>query len=129
MKSQTSIVAKQVRLQQWAEQVKDCQSRPKGTKVETWCDMNGLSKANYYYRLRCIREACLEQLQEQSSPEFVELSLPMPVKQEQTIPDKHSNNMKPVAILRTPNNVSVDLFPTATPDFLNALMKAINHAK
>lgn len=128
MKSQTSIVAKQVRLQQWADQVKDCQSRPKGTKVETWCDMNGISRANYYYRLRCIRQAYLEELQEQSSPEFIELSLPVPVKQEHTRHHKVSNDIKPVAILRTPDNISIDLFSTATPDFLNALMGALNHA-
>ncbi len=30
MTTQTSLVAQQVRLQQWAEQIRDCQSRPKG---------------------------------------------------------------------------------------------------
>lgn len=29
MASQTSIVAKQVRLMEWAEQIRDCQNRPK----------------------------------------------------------------------------------------------------
>ncbi len=31
MATQTSLVAQQVRLQQWAEQIRDCQSRPKGS--------------------------------------------------------------------------------------------------
>ena len=35
MITQTSLVAQQIRLQQWAEQIRDCQSRPKGMDVET----------------------------------------------------------------------------------------------
>ena len=58
MKSQTSLVASQVRLQHWAEQIKDCQNRPEDMDVKTWCDQNGLTKANYYYRVRKVREAC-----------------------------------------------------------------------
>ena len=48
MKSQTSLVASQVRLQHWAEQIKDCQNRPEDMDVKTWCDQNGLSYAIFY---------------------------------------------------------------------------------
>ena len=37
MKTETSIVAEQVRLQQWAEQIRDCQNRPAGMDVASWC--------------------------------------------------------------------------------------------
>ena len=33
MNTQTSLVAEQVRLQQWAEQIKECQNRPSDMKV------------------------------------------------------------------------------------------------
>ena len=29
-------------------------------KVETWCSEHGITKANYYYRLKRVRKACLE---------------------------------------------------------------------
>ena len=45
MATQTSLVAQQIRLQQWAEQIRDCQSRPKGMDVETWCARNNQSSA------------------------------------------------------------------------------------
>ena len=51
MATQTSLVAQQVRIRQWAEQIRNCQNRPKGMDVETWCTQNNLTKANYYYRL------------------------------------------------------------------------------
>lgn len=54
MSSQTSLVAEQVRLRQWAAQVQECQSRPADMKVETWCSEHGITKANYYYRLRRV---------------------------------------------------------------------------
>ena len=60
MSSQTSLVAEQVRLQQWAAQIQDCKNRPADMKVETWCSEHGITKANYYYRLKRVRKACLE---------------------------------------------------------------------
>lgn len=44
MTTQTSLMAEQVRLQQWAEQVRDCKNRPRGMDVETWCAQTILQK-------------------------------------------------------------------------------------
>ena len=33
MATQTSLVAQQVRIRQWAEQIRSCQNRPKGMDV------------------------------------------------------------------------------------------------
>ena len=66
MKTQTSLVASQVRLQEWAR-------HPVGMNVETWCSQNGISKANYYYRLRRVREAYIETTTQSSETAFVEL--------------------------------------------------------
>ena len=60
MSSETSIVAADFRLQEWAAQIRECQSRPSGMSVVSWCACHGITKANYYYRLRRVREACLE---------------------------------------------------------------------
>lgn len=63
MDSITTITAKQYRLQQWMEQIQACRNRPAGMSVEEWCGEQGITKATYYYRLRRVREACLEELQ------------------------------------------------------------------
>ena len=95
MNTQTSLVAEQIRLQQWAEQIRlqqwadqirDCQNRPSDMKVDAWCREHGITKANYYYRLRRVREACLELYD--PSPSFVELTAPaesIPAKASQTL--------------------------------------------
>lgn len=45
MKSQTSLAASQVLMQQWAEQIRNCQNRPEDMDVATWCDQNGIGQA------------------------------------------------------------------------------------
>lgn len=60
MSSVTSMVAADFRLQEWAAQIKACRNRPAGMSVVNWCACHGITKANYYYRLRRVRQACLE---------------------------------------------------------------------
>ena len=75
MKSQTSLVAQQTRLSEWAEQIKECQNRPQGMKIDEWCRLHGITKANYYWRLRRVREAFLETTE--IAPTFVKLPAPI----------------------------------------------------
>ena len=63
MSSETSMVAADFRLQEWAAQIRECQNRPAGMSVVDWCASHGITKANYYYRLRRVREICLETIQ------------------------------------------------------------------
>lgn len=60
MSSETSMVATNFHLQEWTTQIRECQDRLAGISVEGWCASHGITKANYYYRLRRMREACLE---------------------------------------------------------------------
>lgn len=62
MQKQTSLVAKQIRYQEWINHIQACQSRPKGMTVQQWCDENGVTRDNYYYHLTAVRKACLDQL-------------------------------------------------------------------
>ena len=112
MNTQTSLIAEQIRLQQWADQIRDCQNRPSDMKVDAWCQEHGITKANYYYRLRRVREACQELCD--PSPSFVELTtLPdsMPVKTSQP----HS---PAAASLHTKKGITIDLYNEASSEFL-----------
>ena len=76
MASQTSIVAKQIRLMEWAEQIRDCQNRPREMDVAAWCTQHGITKANYYYRLKRVRKACLDLLPDTEDSAFIEVPVP-----------------------------------------------------
>ena len=125
MKSQTSLVAQQTRLNQWAEQIRECNNRPQGMTVDEWCFENGITKSNYYWRLRKVREALLNVAETTTNATFVELKepevAPAPVK------PKEDSSQKIVAVIRT-NQCSIEITDQASSTFLNNLMGAINYA-
>lgn len=57
MKTKVRLVAKSVRLKQWSQQNYECQNRPAGLTIDDWCRQQGITKVNYYYRLRRVRQA------------------------------------------------------------------------
>ena len=71
MKSVTSSVARNYRLQEWAAQIRECQNRLPGTSVKEWCGQHDVTVANYYYRLREVRKACLQNIPEESSAQSI----------------------------------------------------------
>ena len=125
MKSQTSLVAQQTRLNQWAEQIRECNNRPQGMTVDDWCLQNGIKRTNYYWRLRKVREALLTAAETTTNATFVELKEPevdpVPVK------PKEDSSPKIVAIIRT-NQCSIEITDQASSTFLNHLIGAMNHA-
>lgn len=123
MNIQTSLVAEQIRLQQWADQIRDCQNRPSDMKVDAWCREHGITKANYYYRLRRVREACLNICD--PSPSFVELTAPA-----ESIPAKTSHTHSSVAtVLHAESGITIDIYNDASVDFLRNLIGAASHAE
>ena len=128
MKSKESQVAEQVRLNQWALDVQDCMNRPKDMTVEQWCEQRGIKKANYYWRLKRVRQACLEQT-ETPTGNFVEL----PVAKSNVISLTQvsvstNNTSSTVAVLHTTGGISIELRENVTADFIKALIGALPHA-
>lgn len=131
MTTQTSLMAGQVRLRQWAEQIRDCQNRPEGMDVETWCSQNHITKSNYYYRLRRVRKACLEQIPETEVPAFVELpalDTPDTAASKNTASDI-SAGILPVIRISNTKGLSAEIFPGTSPEMLRCTIEAFSHAE
>ena len=126
MKSQTSLVAKQFRLQTWASQIQDCQNRPSGMSVDEWCDLNNITKANYYYRLRRVRQACLDSMQT-AGADFVELQPPEPLPVKAVETTAPSNSV--AAVLHASNGIVIDLCDGASADFIRKILGALTYAE
>ena len=118
MSSQTSLVAKNYRLEQWAAQVQDCQNRPEGMLVDDWCRQNNITKANYYYRLKCVRQACLDAMPDLPTG-FVELPAPP-----ETFPVSENTSGVPSvsAVIHTRSGVAIELYDSASADFIQKLL-------
>ena len=130
MATQTSLVAQQVRIRQWAEQIRNCQNRPKGMDVETWCTQNNLTKANYYYRLRRVRQICLDQMQDTETTAFVELPAPAP-DPKKTDTSKESGTCisagtLPMIRIKNTRGLSAEIFSGTSPEMLCHLIKTFS---
>lgn len=125
MSSQTSSVAQQVRIQQWADLIRDCQNRPCEMTLDTWCLLHEINKATYYYRLRKVRQACLS-VMAPPKPVFVELSLP-----DTTKPDilAENNSSRPIAILHGRNGLTLELLSAVPSELVDAVLKVMSHAE
>ena len=124
MKSQTSLVAQQTRLMEWAEQIRDCNNRPHGMTVDEWCRGQGITKANYYWRLRKVREELLKVTD--SMPAFAELKAPAP---ETTLIENNSSAQSKIAAVIKTDKWSIEIMDQASSPFLNTLIGALNHAQ
>ena len=61
---------KRYQFAKWAEIIKSCKSS--GMQVSEWLKQNNISKDQYYYWQRKLKDACLESLQAEQST-FIEL--------------------------------------------------------
>lgn len=124
MRSQTSLVATQIRLQQWAEDIHACQNRPADMKIETWCSQNGITKANYYYRLKKVREASLLACDD-NHPSFVEL----PVLKSPASKTASVTTENVAAVLHMTNGISLELYNSASCEFIKNILEASAYAQ
>lgn len=120
MKSQTSLVAQNTRLNEWAQQIRDCQNRPADIKVDDWCRQHGMTKATYYWRLRKVRETLLEAAD--IPAEFVELQPAIQSSDSTSCP-------KIIAILKGTNQLSLEITDQMPEKLLHSLLGVMAHAQ
>ncbi len=118
-----SLVAKQIRLQQWADDIRACNQRPEGTTVDDWCRQHGLRKATYYWRLRAVREACIDIIDSnvvessvEATQNFVELQ-----------PTKSPDASEGSAVIKL-GKASIEISENISDMFLLRIMEAVSNA-
>lgn len=129
MRSRESEIAVQLHLKQWAEDIRDCMNRPENVTVKQWCEQHGITKSNYYWRLRQVRRSCLDATQA-SEKGFVELVAP--VETAVTVPVTPTievpTSVTPVAVLRASNGLSVEIAEHASTELIKTLLGVLANA-
>lgn len=115
MKTETSLVARQCRLMEWAEQIRSCQSRPNGMSVAQWCSMHGITTANYYYRFTQVRKACLEQVEKEQPGQHV-----VPVQTNQL---KKETPEEASSLELSINGITIRVTETTSDELLNKVLR------
>lgn len=121
MKTNASKVARQYRLQQWAEQIRECNDRSPESSVKDWCAQHNISTANYYYRLKEVRQACLANLpMEQVSQQIV------PVQTALTTAGSSADESF-VEIMA--NNICIRVTESTSPELLKMVLQVTANVK
>lgn len=124
MSSETTMVAEQCRFQEWAAQTRDCQNRPAGMSVVSWCACHGITKANYYYRLRRVREAYLETIQEKTPAQQM-----VPVQPGLLRLQGHKDRDAQPGLDISIKGFSIHVTDSASMALLTEVLKAVQHAE
>lgn len=122
MDSITTMTAKQYRLQQWTEQIHACRNRPAGMSVEEWCGEQGITKATYYYRLRRVREACLDGLR---PGEMVPVSRALMA----ACQEKEKESFQQGGLDLEWNQYTIHVTVDTDPSLLASVLRVIRHAE
>ena len=123
MSSETSMVAADFRLQEWAAQIRECQSRPAGMSIVGWCACHGITKANYYYRLRRVREACLKNIQGEMPVQQM-----VPVQPSLLQQGQEGRNTQPGLDISV-KGLSIHVTESTSMSLLTEVLKAVQHAE
>ena len=93
--SKTTLVTQQVQLQEWFQMMKESKGRPQQIPLDEWCKENyGISAAGYYYRVRKVKEAYLDQVSEEKHQENLAI-VPKELFHEIRVYKKIHQNFKP----------------------------------
>ena len=124
MSSETTAAAVQYRLQEWAAQIRECQNRPTGMSVADWCAGHGITKANCYYRLRRVREVCLESLAPEAPVHQI-----VPVNPGLLLEEPQGGSGIQQGLCVSVNGFSIHITESTPMQLLAAVLKVVQHAQ
>lgn len=114
----TNLVAKQYQLNEWAQMVKS--QKDSGLSVGDWCAGNNVTRAAFYYRLRKVREACIESL------ETIPSSI-VPISKIIEEVDHISKNEEPLSIIY--KDLELRIIDGTPLTLLESVLKVLRHAQ
>ena len=120
-------VTHQVRANDWAERIRDQQAS--GYNITVWCEMNNVSKTQFYYWKRKLKESYLES----QLPDIIPVTTALP-----SAFSSHSciscttnttfDTMPNSSIKISFGDVSIELPQSTSCDYLASLIKAVRYA-
>ena len=119
-----SKVTHQAKLEHWTMMLKE--QKNSGLSVKDWCSQNSITKDQYFYWKRKVKESLLES----ALPEIVPVVLPSPTSGCTTCTTCATPNITDTGFLAriTIQDVSIELGSGATEHLVSGIIKAVRHA-
>lgn len=124
--SKSATLKRDIRFQQWVQQVQEFNKRPEGMSMTTWCKLHDIPVSTFTTRLHKVQDCCLEKMELTPvispnpmgiipvEPAFVEMPAIM-----------SANNNTATLIC---GNTKIEVSEDVSESFLIKLIGAMNHA-
>lgn len=119
----STTLTRRMKLQQWTEIIR---SRiESGLTVDEFCEQNDVTRANYYYWLKKIRQSACDHLPAVNQPtnKIVQVNVNDPI-----IPSSCESNQS-YAMRATVNGITMEFTNTASADLIHNALKVISHVR
>lgn len=120
-------ITHEMRLNNWTEICKQCQARPTGMTVESWCKENNIKIKTYYYWQRKVRQEVYKQMKDN----LPALSEPQPVAFAElpyrVTTTSATESYKPDAVIKK-GSLSIEISNSVSDELLSRLLGVMAHA-
>lgn len=125
--NETSI-AETLRLQNWAEMIRECNARPSGMKIEDWCKQYGITKHCYYYRFRRVRGQYLKSQKVADSDFALIATGENPIAARLSASSSANTSAFTPKLTIQVNNALISIDENTPTDLLTKVMEVVKHA-
>ena len=125
--SNSATLKKQLRYQQWIEEVKDFNSRPKDMTVREWCALHDIKPPTFYDHLRRVQDYYAGQITVTDTSNVPAVSEPNFVELSPTIIEPKPATHGVASIIC--GNARIEISEDISEAFLLKLIGAISHAQ
>lgn len=119
---------KELRFQQWVDQVAEFNSRPAGMSMTTWCKQQGVATSTFITRLHKVQDRCLDTMQLPTSVASSNLALTTSNSPFVEVSTFAQHNNASSAVFSC-GNIKLEVSEDISNEFLIKLIEAMNHAK
>ena len=129
-------ITHEVRLSNWKEVIEQCQSRPKGQTIASWCEENGIGVKQYYYWQRRVRKKAVQTApaallpsspREEAQVSFAEISFPQKTPASSCAAPDPVPDFHPEAVIRK-GDLMIGLQNNISDRLLDRILKGVCNA-
>lgn len=129
--SRSTLVTQKVQLQEWFHMMQESKGRPQQIPLDEWCKENyGISAAGYYYRVRKVKEAYLDQVSEEQLQNHLAMVPKDLLQQEDDIKEERSLHQNTSSFLDIfQNDLRIRIYEDTDEQFLLKVLRSLDHAQ
>ena len=129
--SRSTLVTQKVQLQEWFHMMQESKGRPQQIPLDEWCKENyGISAAGYYYRVRKVKEAYLDQVSEEQLQNHLAMVPKDLLQQEEDIKKERSLHQDTSSFLDIfQNDLRIRIYEDTDEQLLLKVLRSLDHAQ